>query len=88
MKNLLIAAAALTLAGGAVAGAVVGGVFGLVRALPVLSLRHVHTSGQLTAAARRVEALAPAGRRAATAALAVVAGGAAVQAVATGTGMA
>lgn len=76
------------LTGSPAAGAAVGGVFGLVRALPVLSLRHVHTSAQLTAAARHVEALAPVGRRAAATALAVVAGGAAASAVVTGTGLA
>jgi MFS family permease len=54
-------------------GAVVGAVFGALRALPVLGLRHVHTSAQLTAAARRVEAMAPAARRLVVAALAMLA---------------
>jgi hypothetical protein len=74
------------LTGSPAGGAVVGAVFGLTRALPVLALRNVHTSAQLVAAARRVEALAPVARRAAATSLAVVAGVATAQLLTTGTG--
>jgi MFS family permease len=73
------------LTGSPLLGAVVGGVFGLVRALPVLGLRRVHTTAQLTAAARRVEALAPTARRLTTATLTAVVIAATGLAVATAT---
>lgn len=83
--HLLLLLAVLT--GSPVAGAAVGAVFGVARALPVLGLRHVHTSAQLTAAARRVEALAPLARQVAATTLAAVALAAAGQLVLTGTGV-
>ena len=83
--HLLLLLAVLT--GSPDAGAAVGAVFGVARALPVLGLRHVHTSAQLTAAARRVEALAPVARRVAATTLAAVAVAAAGQLVLTGTGV-
>lgn len=65
--------ALLILTGSAAGGALVGAVFGLTRALPVLGLRSVHSAPALAAAARRVEALAPVARGAAAAALSLVA---------------
>ena len=83
---LYVALLLAALTGSPLGGAVVGVVFGLVRALPVLALRSVHSTAQLTAAARRTEELAPVGRRLVTAALAAVALGAAGVALTTGGG--
>ena len=71
---LLYAALSLAvLTGSPGAGAVVGLAFGTARALPVLAMRRVSTPDRLGAVHRRVEALAPAGRRAAAGTLSAVA---------------
>lgn len=66
---LLLAA----LTGSAGAGALVGAGFGAARALPVLLLHDVHTSGRLTAVARRVESRASTARRAVATAMGLLA---------------
>jgi hypothetical protein len=69
--HLTLALAALT--GSVAGGCVVGAVFGLVRALPVVGMRWVVDPGQLWRLHRRLAAAAPAAQRAAGAALAVIA---------------
>ncbi|WP_432562657.1 hypothetical protein [Kineococcus sp. SYSU DK003] len=61
---LYLAMALMVATGGPVPGAVVGFVFGLVRALPLLAARSVTTPARLAAVHRRLERLAPLGRRA------------------------
>jgi hypothetical protein len=61
--SLYVAMLLAVLTGSPAWGALVGLAFGLARALPVLGMRHVTTTAALTSAARRVEELAPAGRR-------------------------
>jgi hypothetical protein len=56
------------LTGSALAGAAVGAVFGLSRALPVLAQRRATTAARVGAIHRRLEAWAPGARRAAVAA--------------------
>ena len=84
---LLHAALALAvLGGGPLAGAAVGLVFGVVRALPVLALRGVTTPQRLTSAHRALERRAPLARTAAAATSAAVSLAAAAQAAALVTG--
>ena len=71
--TLHVALLLAVLTGSPAGGAAVGAVFGLARALPVLTLRHVHTGEQLRTAARRVESLGPLARRVAASTLALVA---------------
>jgi len=68
---VMLLAAALT--GSVLAGALVGGVFGVVRALPVLATWRVHDAGALAALHRRTAVLATPARRLTAAALAVTA---------------
>ena len=68
---VMLLAAALT--GSVVAGAVVGGVFGLVRALPVLATWRVHDAPALSALHRRTAALAAPARVMTTATLGLTA---------------
>ena len=70
---LYVALLLAVLTGSPVLGGVVGAAFGLVRALPVLGLRQVHTSAQLAAAARRTEELGPLAARVVAVALGAVA---------------
>ncbi|NAZ75683.1 hypothetical protein GTQ99_09675 [Kineococcus sp. T13] len=74
LTHLALLLALLT--GDPAGGALVGATFGLVRALPLLAVRGVTTPQRLGAAHRRLEALAPAGRRGAAATAAAVALGA------------
>ncbi|PRY17244.1 sulfite exporter TauE/SafE family protein [Kineococcus rhizosphaerae] len=60
---LYLAMALMTATGGPGPGAVVGFAFGLVRALPLLAARSVTTPDRLAAVHRRLERLAPVGRR-------------------------
>ena len=69
----LALAAVLLLTGSPAAGAWLGALFGLSRALPVLALRHVQQPDQLRAAARRWSAAAPAASRAVVGLLAAAA---------------
>jgi hypothetical protein len=61
------------LSGSPVAGAAIGGCFGLVRALPLLQLRRADTPEQLRSVAARLEQLASPASRATTAVLAAAA---------------
>src|SRR3954447_23913482 len=54
---------AAALSGSAAAGAVVGLAFGLARALPILTVAHVRTSGQLLGVDRALQRFAPPARR-------------------------
>ena len=63
--------ALLVLTGSPLLGALLGGVFGLVRGLPLLTLRHVDTPDALRTAAARLERLARPAARVTTGALAV-----------------
>jgi hypothetical protein len=65
---------AAALAGSAVAGAIVGLAFGLARALPILSVAHVRTSGQLLGVDRTLQRLAEPARRLTVAAGASIVG--------------
>ncbi|WP_432540903.1 hypothetical protein [Kineococcus sp. SYSU DK002] len=60
---LYVAMALMAATAGPGEGAVLGAVFGLVRALPLLTVRSVTTPGRLAAVHRRLERLAPSGRR-------------------------
>lgn len=62
------------LSSGLLAGAAIGGTFGLVRALPLLALHSADTPAQLRSVAARLEALARVAGRATVAALALGAG--------------
>lgn len=68
------------LSGSAALGAVIGAVYGGVRALPILALRNVHQPEQLRAAHRRLQAAAPAASSAAYLVLSASALGAALAA--------
>ncbi|MCU1590876.1 MAG: hypothetical protein JWP11_2132 [Frankiales bacterium] len=59
------------LSGSTLAGAAIGACFGLVRALPLLQLRHADTPDRLRSIAARLEQLAPAAARGTTAVLAL-----------------
>jgi hypothetical protein len=61
------------LSGSVVAGLTIGGVFGLVRALPILALRGAQTPDGLRAIAARLEVLSAGAGRATTAVLATAA---------------
>jgi hypothetical protein len=65
---------AALLTGSAAAGALVGLAFGLARALPILSVAHVRTSGQLLGVDRTLQRLAAPARRLTVAAGASIAG--------------
>lgn len=65
---------AAALSGSAAAGAVVGLAFGLARALPILTVAHVRTSGQLLGVDRALQRFAPPARRLAVAAGVSIAG--------------
>ena len=65
--------AAALLAGSTAAGAVIGLAFGLARALPILSVARVRTSGQLLGIDRTLQRLAAPARRATIAASASIA---------------
>jgi sulfite exporter TauE/SafE len=64
---------AALLAGSAAAGAAIGLAFGLARALPILSVAHVRTSGQLLGIDRTLQRLAAPARGATVAASASIA---------------
>ncbi len=64
---------AALLAGSSAAGAVIGFAFGLARALPILSVARVRTSGQLLGVDRTLQRLASPARRATIAASASIA---------------
>lgn len=82
--TLYVAFALALLTGSPLGGAVVGGTFGLVRALPVLGMRRVTTTSVLRAVHRRIERSAPVARAVSTGLLAVVAVAATAQVVTTG----
>jgi sulfite exporter TauE/SafE len=65
---------AAVLAGSAAAGALVGLAFGLARALPILTVAHVRTSGQLLRVDRTLQRFAAPARRLSVAAGASIAG--------------
>lgn len=65
---------AAALAGSAAAGALVGLAFGLARALPILTVAHVRTSGQLLGVDRTLQRFAAPARRLTVAAGASIAG--------------
>src|SRR5262245_29941342 len=65
---------AAALAGSAAAGAIVGLAFGLARAMPILSVARVRTSGQLLGVDRTLQRLAAPARRLTVAAGASIAG--------------
>ena len=64
---------AALLAGSTVAGTAIGLAFGLARALPILSVARVRTSGQLLGVDRTLQRLASPARRATIAASASIA---------------
>jgi sulfite exporter TauE/SafE len=86
--GVYVALLAAALTGSPLAGAAVGGTFGLVRAVPVLATRRVRDAGALAALHRRTAALAAPARTATAALLAAVAAGCAAAAVALGSGAA
>ncbi len=75
------ALAAAALSGSPTRGLLIGGTFGLVRALPALLLRRITTTDRLVALSRRLEAWAAPARRATVGALVVTSALCAVVAV-------
>jgi len=71
---VMLALAALT--GSVAAGLAIGAVFGLVRALPILAVRHVRTPAELVVVHRRMATWAPGAHRAALAVQSALAVGA------------